>query len=53
MREVRPDVRVLLSSGYGEQNAAERLAGEPTVEFIQKPYTTAALVRKIREGLSG
>ena len=48
MRRVRDDVKVLLSSGYNEQDATSRFAGKGLAGFIQKPYKPSALVKKIR-----
>jgi two-component system chemotaxis response regulator CheY len=38
MKRRRPDARVILCSGFGEQDAAERAAVEGAAGFIQKPY---------------
>jgi DNA-binding NtrC family response regulator len=38
MKRLRPDARVILCSGFGEQDAAERSAIEGAAGFIQKPY---------------
>ncbi|MBI5237436.1 MAG: hypothetical protein HY887_03330 [Deltaproteobacteria bacterium] len=43
MRRLRPDVRVVLSSGYDEQDATEQFTGQGLSGFIQKPYTVANL----------
>jgi PAS domain S-box-containing protein len=43
MREVRPDVRVILSSGYDEQEVTRQFAGMGLSGFIQKPYTVVKL----------
>jgi DNA-binding NtrC family response regulator len=34
---IRPDVRVILSSGYGQQEAIRRFGGQGLSGFIQKP----------------
>ncbi len=49
MRELRGDVRVLLTSGYNEREATHQLAGRGLAGFIQKPYAPAALLQKVRE----
>ena len=49
LRRVRRDVRVLLSSGYNEQDAINRFAGKELAGFIQKPYTSAELLRAVGE----
>jgi two-component system, cell cycle sensor histidine kinase and response regulator CckA len=49
LRLVDRRVRVVVSSGYGEQEANRRLADdEPPAGFIQKPYT----IRSLAEALS-
>ena len=53
LRRVRPDVCVVLSSGYNEQEATEQFAGKGLAGFIQKPYQAAALIQKLREVLPG
>jgi CheY-like chemotaxis protein len=52
LKEIRQDVRVVLSSGYDEADQVRRFAGEGLVGFIQKPYTPAALAGKIKEALT-
>lgn len=47
MRTIDPEVRVILSSGYDEQNATSRFAGQGLTGFLQKPYSLAALRRAI------
>jgi len=53
IRRLRGEVRVILTSGYTEQDVASRLAGEGLAEFIQKPYRMEALVAKVRQVLEG
>ncbi len=47
MRKIRPDVRVLLSSGYGEQETMQRFTGQGLAGFIQKPYRYEELLRAV------
>ncbi|WP_143144883.1 hybrid sensor histidine kinase/response regulator [Mariprofundus micogutta] len=47
LRQIDPDVCVLLSSGYNEQEATSRFAGKGLAGFIQKPYTPQQLSEKI------
>ncbi len=49
MRRIKPDVKVLLSSGYNEQTATNRFAGKGLAGFIQKPYTMETLLAKVAE----
>ncbi|MDX8413107.1 MAG: PAS domain S-box protein [Mariprofundales bacterium] len=46
LRKIDPAVRVLLSSGYNEQDATSHFAGKGLAGFIQKPYTPQALQEK-------
>jgi CheY-like chemotaxis protein len=48
LREIRPDIPVVLTSGYGEQEIASRLAEQSFAGFIQKPYRLPALERTLR-----
>ncbi len=43
IHRLRSDVRVILSSGYNEQDVVQRFAGKGLAGFIQKPYTVAML----------
>jgi PAS domain S-box-containing protein len=51
LRRIRPDVRVVLSSGYNEQEATSPFTGEGLAGFIQKPYLPRDLAKKIREAI--
>lgn len=51
LRRIRKDVRVILSSGYNEQEVTQRFAGKGLAGFIQKPYVLDHLVAKVREAL--
>jgi CheY-like chemotaxis protein len=52
LRRIRPDIKVILCSGYSEQDATQRFAGKSLAGFLQKPYTIAALRGKFEEVLS-
>jgi PAS domain S-box-containing protein len=43
LRKLRSDIRVILSSGYNEQDVTQRFVGRGLSGFIQKPYTVASL----------
>src|SRR5207245_10053120 len=47
IREIRPDVPVLVASGYSELDARERFGGSVNASFIQKPYTVMQLAEKL------
>jgi len=48
MRRLDPDARVVLISGYNEQEATNRFAGKGLAGFLQKPFQLAALRDKLR-----
>jgi PAS domain S-box-containing protein len=52
IRQVRPDVPVIGSSGYNETEASRQFPAGELAGFLQKPYTSAALARKLREVLA-
>jgi CheY-like chemotaxis protein len=49
LRRFKPDVPVLLSSGYSEQEVHERCAGIELSGFIQKPYELDKLREVLRD----
>jgi signal transduction histidine kinase/ActR/RegA family two-component response regulator len=51
LRDIRPGVRVLLMSGYSEQDASGRFGKETPQAFLQKPFMPEDLQRSIREVL--
>jgi len=53
LREFDPDVRVLLCSGYNEQDTEPRSSGEASTGFVQKPYSISVLREALRSALSG
>ncbi len=48
MREIHPDVKVLLTSGYNEQDTISKFAGKGLAGFLQKPVSMAALTEKMK-----
>jgi PAS domain S-box-containing protein len=48
MHAIDSSVPVVLSSGFNEEEAVRRFTGQGLAGFIQKPYTAAALVEKVR-----
>ncbi len=53
LRRIRPDVRVILSSGYDEQDAVPGPVGRQLAGFLQKPYKPLDLLRKLGTALEG
>jgi CheY-like chemotaxis protein len=53
IKQIRPDVPVVLSSGYDELEAMSRFADRGLSGFLQKPYTATALATKIKTAVRG
>jgi CheY-like chemotaxis protein len=51
LRRIRPDLRILLSSGYGERDATQHFRGKRLSGFIHKPYSTAQLLEEVKSVL--
>jgi two-component system cell cycle sensor histidine kinase/response regulator CckA len=41
--QIRPDVKIILSSGYSEVDAVRKFSGKGLAGFLQKPYTARRL----------
>ena len=52
LRELRPDLRVVLSSGYNEQDATSAFVGKGLAGFLQKPYRASDLIDAVASALS-
>jgi two-component system cell cycle sensor histidine kinase/response regulator CckA len=53
LRSVRPNIKILFSSGYTADVVANRGVLEHHVALLQKPFTADELARKVSEVLSG
>jgi PAS domain S-box-containing protein len=51
MRNIDPDVRVILSSGYSESEVSQRFVDNEVNGFLQKPYRLAFLNDALRKAL--
>jgi PAS domain S-box-containing protein len=48
LRRIKEDVRVILSSGYNEQEIVGRFVEKGLAGFIQKPYKASTLLAKLK-----
>ena len=51
MKEISPDIRVILCSGYSIDGDAQKIMDRGCNGFIQKPFNLPTLSQKIREVL--
>lgn len=49
LKKIQPDVKVILSSGYNEQDATNYFAGKGLAGFIQKPYGPDTMIQKLQD----
>jgi two-component system, cell cycle sensor histidine kinase and response regulator CckA len=49
LKRIRPNVRVIVCSGYSEQDAAQQFKDAPPDGFLQKPTQFADDTRKLQE----
>ena len=47
IRRIRPDMTVVISSGFEESDAMRQFTDDPGLLFLKKPFTAAALGRVI------
>ena len=48
LRQINPDVKVIMSSGFNEQEITQKFVGKGLAGFIQKPYKLSVLKEAIR-----
>lgn len=51
LKRIRPDVKVILSSGYNELDTTRDIAQGDLAGFLQKPYSLQLLAEKVRTAL--
>jgi two-component system cell cycle sensor histidine kinase/response regulator CckA len=49
LKRIRPDVRVLISSGFSESEAHEAFKGQGVAGFVQKPYRAPVLAEAVQQ----
>jgi two-component system cell cycle sensor histidine kinase/response regulator CckA len=48
LRQLQPDQRIVIFSGYSAQDANQRFAGQNLSGFLQKPFSTDTLCAVLR-----
>ena len=48
LRLLKPDVKVIMSSGFSEHEVTQKFTGKGLAGFIQKPYRLGVLEEAIR-----
>ncbi|WP_051293045.1 PAS domain-containing hybrid sensor histidine kinase/response regulator [Citrifermentans bremense] len=51
LRRLKPDVQVIMTSGYSENDVAHKFLGKGLAGFIQKPYNLSALKEVIKRAV--
>ena len=52
LRKIRDDVRVILITGFTEQETFDRLRGTGSAGFVRKPASMPVLLAKVAEALN-
>jgi CheY-like chemotaxis protein len=52
-RDFRPDLRVLFASGYTDDDMLRRGVAADRVDLLEKPFTAAELLARVRRALDG
>jgi DNA-binding NtrC family response regulator len=52
VRQIRPDIKVILTTAYSEEMAMSAVGGQHDWAFIRKPYTITELAKMLRDVLS-
>jgi two-component system cell cycle sensor histidine kinase/response regulator CckA len=52
IRRIRPDMAVVISSGFEESDAMRQFTADPALLFLKKPFTATALGHKIAAALN-
>jgi CheY-like chemotaxis protein len=48
LKKIRPDIKVIISSGYNEYEVSQKFIGKGISGFVQKPYKLSALREVIK-----
>ena len=53
MRILRPDLKVVMTSGYNEMDTSSGLGKQDVFEFLQKPFDLENLISTVRRAVEG
>jgi CheY-like chemotaxis protein len=53
LRQLRPDVPVIIATGYAPERASERIRARGVTGFVRKPYEPEALLDQVARALAG
>jgi CheY-like chemotaxis protein len=51
LRRLYPTIKVVLMSGYAEHGIVDRIAADPDIQFVNKPFTTVTLTAALEKAL--
>ncbi len=51
-RQIEPQIKIVLSSGYSEKEVIPRFQNDVLTTFLQKPYDQHQLIRTVRQALT-
>ncbi|MCK5851579.1 PAS domain S-box protein [bacterium] len=49
IKKIKPDIKVILTSGYNEQEVTQKFTGKELAGFIQKPFGLQTLLEKVKQ----
>ncbi|HSH01134.1 MAG TPA: response regulator [Anaerolineae bacterium] len=49
LKEINPDVKIIISSGHDQWDVSHQLPKDPNIYFLQKPYRMSTLFNKLNE----
>jgi DNA-binding NarL/FixJ family response regulator len=49
LRQLKPDVKVIMSSGFSEYEVTQKFSGKGLAGFVQKPYKLSVLKQAIQK----
>lgn len=51
LKQIEPQAKIILSSGYSEEEVNRQFAGEDVADFLAKPFQLTSLIKKIQRHL--